>query len=53
MTTEMWRWFICTHDTDTIAVLLIPDLFLTTVYSVAQDSCAASCGITFVHSHGR
>lgn len=23
MTTEMWRWFICTHDTDTIAVLLI------------------------------
>lgn len=37
VTADLCGWFICTHDDDTIAVLLIPDIFLIATLFIYKD----------------
>lgn len=37
MTADLCGWCICTHDSDTIAVLLIPDIFLIATLFIHKD----------------
>lgn len=37
VTADLWGWFICTHDINTIAVLVIPDIFLLATLFIHKD----------------